>query len=184
MKKVGTYLIKWYGPFKSRKDVKDEEEKRLETFNLYLFQAKCRGKKDRYYCGQTFSQKVWKRLGNHNHHIHDFEDKNYSLQIWIGTISNVKATNRIVDVCENIIISLLAYIGVGEKYLENRTNKKPPLNDVYIFNEWLRSDDSYIMKRTRNSLPAIIPEAMVYYRETNNLFGANNLKYKGPLGSE
>ena len=181
MKKVGTYLIKWYGPFKSRKDVKDEEEKRLETFNLYLFQAKCRGKKDRYYCGQTFSQKVWKRLGNHNHHIHDFEDKNYSLQIWIGTIANVKAKEHDVRVCENIITSELARLGVGEKHLENQTNKIPPANNVYIIHEWWKTDGCEIKRMLRNSIPAVIPEVMEYYSETNALYGAQRLKHIGDL---
>ena len=181
MKKIDTYLIKWYGPFESRKNVKEWEDSRSETFCLYAFQAKHRGKKDRYYCGMTFKQTVWKRMGNHKHHIHDFEDDKCSLQIWIGTIANAKATKTTILVCENIITSVLANIGVGEKYLENKTNKKPPLNDVYLFNEWLRSDETYIMKRTRNSLPAIVPEAMVYYSESNNLYGVDNLKYKGEL---
>lgn len=180
MGKIDTFLIKWYGPFESRKDVKDWEESRHETFNLYAFQAKHRGKKDRYYCGMAYKQTVWKRLGNNKHHIHDFENEKYSLQIWIGTIANGKAKKINILTCENIITSELANIGVGEKYLENKTNKKPPLNDVYIFNEWLRPDETYILKRKRNSLPAIVPEAMVYYEEFNALYGVNNLK---PLGS-
>lgn len=182
MKKIDTYLIKWYGPFETREEVKGWEESRPETFNLYTFQAKKRGEKDRYYCGKAVKQAVWKRLGNHKHHIHDFEnEKSTSLQIWIGTIANIKPKDSAVSICEKIITSELASIGVGEKCLENRTNKKPPVNDVYVFNEWLRIDDSYIMKRKRNSVPAIIPEAMVYYSETHALYGVNNLKYIGEL---
>lgn len=129
----------------------------------------------------AFKQSVGKRMSNHNHHIHDFEIDKFSLQIWVGTIVNKKASELDVRICENIITSVLANIGVGEKFLENRTNKKPPVNDVYIFNEWLRENDSYIMRRKRNSVPATIPEAMVYYSETHALYGVNNLKSLGEL---
>ena len=55
------------------------------------------------------------------------------------------------------------------------------INDVYIFNEWLRDENDYIMKRQRNSVPAIIPEAMVYYSEAKRLWGVNHLKEYGRL---
>lgn len=181
MKKIDTYLIKWYGPFETRKDMKDWEASRPETFNLYVFQAKQKTGKDRFYCGMAFKQSIGKRMSNHNHHIHDFENDRFSLQIWIGTIVNKRASESEVRICENIITSVLANIGVGEKYLENRTNKKPPVNDVYIFNEWLRENGSYILNRKRNSVPATIPEAMVYYSEPQTLFAADKLKYKGKL---
>jgi len=182
MEKVNTYLIKWYGPFKTRQLMKEWEESRSEKFNLYVFHAKPKAKKDRYYCGMTYERTVWKRMSDYNHHIHDFEnDKSISLQIWIGTIANKRASLRDVRICENIITSELASISVGEKYLENRTNKKPPVNDVYIFNEWLRDENDYIMKRQRNSVPAIIPEAMVYYSEAKRLWGVNHLKEYGRL---
>lgn len=181
MEKVKTYLIKWYGPFKTRQLMKKWEESRPEKFKLYVFHAKPKNKKDRYYCGMT-TRSVWERMNDYNHHIHEFENKkSVSLQIWIGTIANKRASDRDVRICENLITSQLAYIGVGEKYLENSTNKKPPVNDVYIFNEWLRDDKDYMLKRQRNSVPAIIPEAMVYYSETKYLFGVNHLKSFGVL---
>lgn len=182
MDKVNTYLIKWYGPFKTRQLMKEWEDSRSEKFNLYVFQAKHKNKRDRYYCGMTYKQTVGKRMSNYNHHIHDFENNNsVSLQIWIGTIANKRASKDDVRICENIITSELASIGVGEKYLVNGTNKKAPVNDVYIFNEWLRDENDYIMKRQRNSVPAIIPEAMVYYSEANRLWGVNHLKEYGRL---
>jgi hypothetical protein len=182
MEKVNTYLIKWYGPFKTRQLMKEWEDGRSEIFNLYVFQAKHKSKKDRYYCGMTLKQTVGKRMSNYNHHIHEFEnEKSVSLQIWIGTIANKRATENDVRICENIITIELASISVGEKYLENRTNKKAPVNDVYIFNEWLRDEGHYIMKRQRGSVPAVIPEAMVYYCETKALFGVNHLKSYGEL---
>lgn len=182
MDKVNTYLIKWYGPFKTRQLMKEWEDSRSEKFKLYVFHAKQKSKKDRYYCGMTYTRTVGKRMSDYNHHIHEFENKkSVSLQIWIGTIANKRASEEDVRICENLITSQLAYIGVGEKYLENSTNKKPPVNDVYIFNEWLRDENDYILKRQRNSVPAIIPEAMVYYSETKYLFGVNHLKEYGRL---
>ena len=178
MLKIDTYLIKWYGPFKTKEDLKSWEDSRAEVFNLYAFQAKQKGKKDKYYCGMAYKQTVGKRMGNHNHHIHDFEiGESVSLEIWIGTIANINAKEYDVRVCENIITSELANIGVGEKYLENRTNKKPPVNDVYIINEWWKTNDCEIQRRKRNSVPAIIPEVMAYYSEAKSLYGINYLKY-------
>ena len=181
MQKIDTYLIKWYGPFSSRKKLKDWEDKRHEVFNLYAFQAKRKGIKDKYYCGMTFKQTVGKRLSNHDHHIHDFEDEKTKLQIWIGTIANVKAKEHDVRVCENIITSELARLSVGERHLENLTNKIPPANNVYIIHEWWNTDGYEIKRRIRNSVPSVIPEVMEYYSETNALYGVHKLKHLGYL---
>lgn len=182
MQKIDTYLIKWYGPFSSRKELRDWEDKRKrhEVFNLYVFQAKCKGK-DKYYCGMAFKQTVGKRLSNHNHHIHDYEDEKTKLQIWIGAIANVKAKERDVRVCENILTSELAQLGVGEKYLENQTNKMPPRNNVYIINEWWKPSEDEIKRRLRRSVPDVIPEVMEFYNEYNALYGAHKLTYIGNL---
>ena len=181
MQKIDTYLIKWYGPFPSRKALKKWEDKRPEMFNLYAFQAKRKGIKDKYYCGMAFKQTVGKRLSNHDHHIHDFEDEKIELQIWIGTIANIKAKERDVRVCENIITSELARLGVGEKHLENQTNKIPPANNVYIIHEWWKTNGDEIKRRLRNSIPSVVPEVMEYYSETNALYGAQKLKHIGNL---
>ena len=53
MRKIDTYLIKWYGPFDNRKLMMEWEEAHPEIFNLYVFQAKQKGRKDRYYCGMA-----------------------------------------------------------------------------------------------------------------------------------
>ena len=130
----------------------------------------------------AFRQTIGQRLKNTNHHIREFENKGKTvLQIWIGTIANIKAKEADVRICENIITSQLASISVGEKDLENMTNKKPPLNDVYIINEWWKTNDEEIKKRIRGSVPAIILEVMAYYSETRSLYGINNLKHIGDL---
>ena len=179
MQKIDTFLIKWYGPFSSVEELKEWEDNRKEVFNLYAFQAK-QNKKSKYYCGMAFRQTIGQRLKNTNHHIREFENKGKTvLQIWIGTIANIKAKEADVRICENIITSQLASISVGEKDLENKNKKKPPLNDVYIINEWWKTNDEEIKKRIRGSVPAIILEVMAYYSETRSLYGINNLKHIG-----
>ncbi|MBQ8709338.1 MAG: hypothetical protein IJ550_01985 [Bacteroidaceae bacterium] len=178
-----SYLIRWYGPFSCKEDLKDWEEKHHPVrFNLYAFQAKQKGKKDKYYCGMAFRQTVGTRLRNHDHHIHDFENsKTERLLIWIGTIANKKAKESDVRICENLLTSSLASIGVGERNLENRTNKKPPVNNAYIINEWWKINEEEIKKKERGSVPAVIPEVMAYYSETKALYGSNKLKHIGDL---
>ncbi len=165
MQKSDTYLIE-----------------RSDKFNLYVFQAKQTGKSDKYYCGMTIRQTVGKRLKNHDHHIHDYENRqNVILQIWIGTIANVKAKEHDVRICENIITSELANITIGEKNLENRTNKKPPINNVYIINEWWKTNGDEVKKRSRGSVPDVIPDVLEYYGQTQALYGIARLKHIGSL---
>ena len=117
-------------------------------------------------------------MKNHDHHIHDFEDGKSKLQIWIGTIANVKAKERDVRICENLLTSSLANrICVGEKNLENRTNKKPPINNVYVINEWWKTNGVELQRRTASSIPAVLPEVLEYYAETKALYGVKRLKY-------
>lgn len=182
MQKSDAYLIKWYGPFSSKEELKEWEDSRSEKFNLYVFQAKQTGKRDKYYCGMTFRQTVGKRLKNHDHHVHDYENiKNVILQIWIGTIANVKAKEHDVRICENIITSELANISIGEKDLENKTNKKLPINNVYIINEWWKKNNDEIKRRIRGSVPDVIPEVLAYYGQHQTLYGIAKLKHIGEL---
>ena len=182
MQKIDTYLIKWYGPFNSKEELKAWEDNRPEVFNLYVFQARRTGEQDKYYCGMTVKQTVGRRMKNNDHHIHDYENEQTEfLQIWIGTIANIKAKEHDVRICENIIISELATVGVGAERLENRTNRIPPVNDVYMINEWWKTNDDEIKRKTRGSVPAIIPEVMTYYSETHALYGVNRLRYIGFL---
>lgn len=184
MEITDTYLIKWYGPFPSKEKLKEWEDNKNDiVFNLYIFQAKRKGLKDKYYCGKAYDQTVGERMKNGNHHIHEFEDNKTKLQIWIGSIANLKANDYDVRVCENIITSELAYLGVGEKNLKNRTNKEPPLNNVYIINEWWKNNkkEDEIKRRTKGSVPDVVPEVMEYYKETKALYGIQKLKHLGYL---
>ena len=184
MQKIDTYLIRWYGPFSSKESLKEWEDSRDEQFNLYVFQAKQYGYESTYYCGMSFKQTIGMRMKNHDHHIHDFEnDDTELLQIWIGSIANVKVNEWDVRVCENIITSVLANsnIGVGEDNLENQTNKKPPINDVFIINEWWKPNDDELQRRRKGSVPDVIPEVLEYYSETKSVYGVSKLKYLGDL---
>ena len=80
-----------------------------------------------------------------------------------------------------ITSELASDVGVGIENLENRTNKKPPINNVYIINEWWKTNEEELKKKTRGSVPAVIPEVMAYYSETKALYGRNKLKYIGDL---
>ena len=180
--KTDAYLIKWYGPFESTEKVITFEEENPEVFNLYAFQAKMKSERSKYYCGMTYKQSVGRRMKNHDHHIHDFEDGKSKLQIWIGTIANVKAKERDVRICENLLTSSLANkICVGEKNLENRTNKKPPINNVYIINEWWKINEDEVKKISRGSVPDVIPDVLAYYGQTQALYGIARLKHIGDL---
>lgn len=176
MQKIDTYLIEWYGPFSSKEELIEWEDAHSDIFNLYAFQAKQTGEKDKYYCGMALKQSVGKRLKNHDHHIHDFEKEETTvLQIWIGTIANIKPKEHDVRVCENIITCFMAS-KLSKQELENRNNKKPPINDVYIINEWWKTNGYEIKKKTNGSIPAVIPEVMVYYCEGHSLYGTYKLK--------
>lgn len=178
MKLSDIYLIKWYGPFSTKEEIKRWENAHLHIrFNLYAFQAKQKSKKNKYYCGMTYKQTVGNRLNNHDHHIHDFEDRTELIRIWIGTIANKKAKESDVRICEKMITSQLASeAGVGKGNLENKTNKKPPINNVYIINEWWKTNEGELKKKTHGSVPDVIPEVMAYYSETKALYGVNKLK--------
>ena len=181
MQIIDTYLIEWYGPFSSKEELIKWEDSNPKEFKLYAFQARQTGGKDKYYCGMTFKQTVGRRLKNHDHPIHDYENHETTvLQIWIGTIANIKPREYDVRVCENIITCFMAN-KLGIKELENRTNKKPPINDVYIINEWWKTNGNEIKKKQSGSIPAIIPEVMVYYSDPHSLYGTNKLRFLGEL---
>lgn len=183
MEIIDTYLVRWYGPFSSRLELKKWELQRKEKFSLYIFQAQKKGALcSNYYCGMTYKQSIAKRMGNHDHHIHDFEDdKTELLEIWVGTISNIEPSEYDIRMCENLLTSGLANLSVGRDNMENRINMTAPIRDIYMITEWWKKDDQEVKKRTKGSVPAIVPEVLVYYTSTNAVYGVNNLKYLGKL---
>ena len=180
------YLLQWFGPFFSVEDLTDWENKKNKeekTFYLYFFQGKksCDRWK-RLYCGMTFKQgSVSSRMRNHDHHIHDFEERPRDLRIWVGAIYN---SNRILEQdvknCENLLISYI--MQAHQRYkneVVNATNYKSPKNtDIHIINEWYNRNEIEYLRHAKDSVPAIIPDVISYNADSSALFCAQALKYK------
>jgi len=178
MQKTSIYLIHWYGPFQSISELKEWEAESPLTFNLYIFRGRKNGI-DRYYPGMTFKQGcVWRRMKNSDHHIHEFEGEDTEqLEVWIGAIQNKRANEYDVRICENLITSDMANVIIGEEDMVNQTNKKPPVVDVYVLNEWWKPDGENWMRHKRNSVPSVVHDVMMYYAEKKVLYGTDNLKF-------
>lgn len=173
------YLIRWYGPFESRKKLLEWEikDKPNDFFYLYLFQAKKKGKtKYDYYCGMTWHRKnsgacVANRMGDKNHHIHEYENERpKSILIWAGTIVNKKTISRPnVHLCETILINDLSIFDVDDNHLVNKKDMTyNGDNDVYIINEWYdfnKQDDTRYKQRPggTNAIPNLVPDVIVYH---------------------
>lgn len=181
------YLLQWYGPFRSVEDLaKWEERKKGEgtKFYLYFLQGKRqKERKTRYYCGMTFRQNgVASRMKNHDHHIHEFEQRDQYLHIWIGTISNLRRVEEMdVKHCENILTSYL--VQAYQTYdgeIVNATNYKAPKDtDIYIINEWYRQKNEVeCINHAKGSIPQIMPDIVSYYAEGSSIYSAKRLKYE------
>lgn len=175
------YLIRWYGPFKSKEQVKDFEKKHSSfKCSLYLLHGKLKYKKIRehYYCGMS-TREIYKRLRDKGHHIEEIQDRLNS--IYVGCISNVRnLTKPQICLAENIITAILAE-EVGEKQILNEINKCYPTTNVYVINEWWNKDGSCIRERQPRNAPShIVPDVISYhYDEMKNeysLYGCNRLK--------
>ena len=184
------YLIRWYGPFKDRIELKEWEynEKANDCFFLYLFQAKKKGKqKYDYYCGMTYHRKntiacVANRMKDANHHIHTYERENpKSISIWVGTIANKNAVSyNSVHFCELALINDLSTFEVDDDHIVNRKDKTLEGNNVYIINEWFDTHDNKYKKRPGGSIaiPNKIPDVIVYNDDEKRYTYARRLKYR------
>lgn len=83
------FLIKWYGPFTSQKEVKEWEQEQQFNCSLYLLHGKPKFAKTRekYYCGMSI-RNIYKRLQDKGHHIEEIKDRLNS--IYVGYLSNLK----------------------------------------------------------------------------------------------
>lgn len=193
MREKNVFIIRWYGPFSSRKQLQDWEYKQKDCFFLYLFQGKKRKNgRFRYYCGMTYHRTksdacVANRMNDGNHHIHDFESKHpETITIWVGTFANVSRPNKSeVRLCEKMLTSVLTNIELDVKEHENKTNKKPPQETVYIINEWYHvkknrdgtyKDHEDYESKSKVTIPNKVPDVMCFFTETGCLYGAKKLK--------
>lgn len=91
------YLLEWYGPFSSPKDVLEWENIQIgngKTY-LYLFKGKKKSKRTfSYYCGQAFAQTAGKRLTNKGHHIHEVIERSTNCQYGLQNFRIKKPINK------------------------------------------------------------------------------------------
>ena len=170
------FLIKWYGPFTSRKEVKEWEQEQQFNCSLYLLHGKPKFAKTRekYYCGMSI-RNIYKRLQDKGHHIEEIKDRLNS--IYVGYLSNLKHPIKCqILLAEKIITASLADI-VGEENVLNATNTLFPSENVFVINEWWKTNGVELQKRTASSIPAVLPEVLEYYAETKALYGVKRLKY-------
>ena len=194
MREKNVYIIRWYGPFSSRQSLKEWEYKQRDCFYLYLFQGKRRNRKRyKYYCGMTFDRKktiacVANRMRDADHHIHQFEEERPNeISIWIGTFANISRPKKSdVKLCEKMLTSELANIELDDNESENKTNKRPPRENIFIINEWFdirtgsdENSDDYddFESNDKNVIPNKVPDVMCYYYKTKALYRANKLQY-------
>lgn len=190
---MNVFIISWYGPFSSQKELLEWEYKQKDCYFLYIFQGKRRKNgRFKYYCGMTYHRTkteacVANRMNDANHHIHDFENRHpETITIWVGTFANISCPKKTdVRLCEKMLTSELTNIELDEKEHENKTNKKPPRETVYIINEWFNinrmvdDDGNYDDYKSRNqdAIPNIVPDVMCYYAGSRDLYWARKLKF-------
>jgi len=173
------YLVKWYGPFNDPEEVKEWEVEQKFKCSLYLLHGKKKNAKTRevYYCGET-TRSVYKRFSDKGHHIEEVKGRSHS--IYVGCISNVKRpTRKQIMAIEKIITAYLAEY-VGEDYLLNATNKYYPTKNVFVINEWWKTDTKSIWVRQPLNAPSnIVPDVLAYHfnhNKENVLLGCRKLK--------
>lgn len=111
-----SYIISWYGPFRSIEEMSEWWSKQDIDFRLYLVQGKKPGAKIySYYCGQT-KRPVHKRFRDWDHHIREIPNRR---SIWIGAFEN-RYNNEDIDIAENMFIDLL-WGQFGEQCLNKKS---------------------------------------------------------------
>lgn len=172
------YLVKWYGPFTCQEEVKEWEEKQKFKCSLYLLHGKKRNAKTKemYYCGET-TRSVYKRFCDKGHHIEEIKDRLHS--IYVGCISNIKRpTRKQIMAVEKIITAYLAY-NLGDENVMNVTNKYFPPRNVFVINEWWKSNLEGMWERQPKNAPSnIVPDVIVFHYDNvdNELLVCKKMK--------
>ena len=173
------FLIKWYGPFLSRADEMQWEKEQSFNCSLYLLHGKKKyaKTKEHYYCGES-TRSVYERFCDNNHHIKELEERLSS--IYVGCIANIKRPTRAqIMLAEKIITAYLSE-KLGENNLLNETNFYYPQENVYIINEWWKTDGASLWERQPSNSPSnIVPDVLAYHYKgnvDNDLFGCRKLK--------
>ena len=173
------FLIKWYGAFISLEQERQWEENQSFNCSLYLLHGmkKYAKTKEHYYCGES-TRSVYERFCDKNHHVNELKERLHS--IYVGSISNIKHPSRPqIMLAEKIITAYLAE-RLGESNMLNETNFYYPQKNVYIINEWWKTDCMSLWERQPKNAPShIVPDVLAYHyngNEDNDLFGCRKLK--------
>lgn len=166
------FLIKWYGPFASLKDVKQWENEQTFKCSLYLLHGKEKYAKtsEKYYCGMSI-RSVNKRLCDKGHHIEEIQAR--LISIYVGCLAHTDNPSREqVKLAEKVITANLTYFAGADNVL-NAINTYFPCKNVYVINEWWKKDGMSIWQRQpKNSPSNIIPDVIVWHYNCN---GGNDL---------
>ena len=168
------YLLEWYGPFSTPKEVLEWENKQIgigKTY-LYLFKGKKKSKRTfSYYCGQAFAQTAGKRLTNKGHHICEVIDRQNELSIWVAKFQNKKPNKQDVNLVEKLITSTMSQVIIAdENAIINQTNKLRPKSQIYLINKWNNPDGKSILNYRNGSIPCLIHDVLICYPDTDRAF--------------
>ena len=176
METIKTYMIHWFGPFRSIDEVAVwEKQNSNHVCNLYLLA----GKKPyarmtrHYYCGKTI-QGVHKRLNNLGHHIEELKEVE---EIWMGCFRNINPENEDILIIEKIVTAYLTQV-VGDKKMLNAINKCFPKNQICVINRWYKPSKGLWSRFVDYSPARIIPEVILHYYSDNThlIYGTDKLK--------
>lgn len=176
------YVVKWYGPFYSRRDESKWERNTNIKCNLYLIKGKePKQRIPRYYCGMTRSQEgVYKRFQNTKHPIKSFEQRE-GLEIWVGCLSNIRQSKYFenhVFLSEKIITSVMTQIELEPQEVRNATNFSAPNTNVYVINEWYSADEKKWEKLNGKTVPQVVPDVIAYNAVTQAAYYTERLLNK------
>lgn len=173
------FLIRWYGPFTSLKDIKEWEEEQTFKCSLYLLHGKLKYAKTKevYYCGMSI-RNIYKRLNDKGHHIEEIRERLKS--IYVGCLSNIKQpTKSQILLAEKIITASLTDI-VSDDNVLNATNTLFPQENVFVISEWWKSTGESVWERQPKNAPSnVVPDVLIYHykgNDNNELFGCKKLK--------
>lgn len=181
------YLLEWYGPFTTPKEVIKWEKEQIgngKTY-LYLFKGKERSKRSfSYYCGQAYGQTAGERMSNQGHHIKDVIERPKDLSIWVAKFQNKKPAKKDVNIVEKLITSTMSQVYVtDENAILNQTNKLRPKSQIYLINEWYKPDGTPRSNYSRNSIPSLINDVLICYpnNDCDFLWGNRRIQYLNKL---
>lgn len=184
------YVLQWYGPFLSKRDVLDWEEENIGPGKTYLYLFK--GKKPHaktsecIYCGQAFKQSAGKRLGNKKHHINEVANRKEDLTIWVAKFGNKKPQKYDVNLAEKVITSVFDQVIITDNQsMLNETNKLRPRDTAYIINEWYYRNGEPVLRYKRGSICSYLPDVLVCYpnddNHESNIWGTKRLSFINSL---